>query len=91
MRFFKEPKVRFSRHLDLMTCVGLLAAFQAARRMVEGSTVWLGVPCSQWVWLSRGTTGRSRIRPKGAKRRYASVANGNKLVRRVCYLFLICI
>ena len=48
---------------------------------------WLGVPCAQWIFLSRGSTGRSRVRPRG-KKLLKNVAKTNRLVRRLCYLFL---
>lgn len=54
---------------------------------MQGGLVFIGIPCASWIWLSRGTTRRSRLRPKGAKR-YARVRATNKLVRRVLYLFL---
>lgn len=83
-------KVSYSRHLDLLTAVGLLAAFQAARRLTRGSCVWLGLPCSSYVWISRGSTRRCRLRPRGAKY-LKKVRRANKLVRRICYLFLDCL
>ena len=83
-------KVSYSRHQDLLTACGFLAALQACRRLARGSTVWLGVPRAQWIWLSRGTTKRCHLRPKGSKRRYKAVRLANRLVRRVCFLFLGC-
>ena len=49
--------------------------------------LWLGCPCSSWVWLSRHSTKRNRLRPRGRKT-LKSVKMANRLVRRVCYLFL---
>lgn len=82
-------QVRFSRHHDLLCAVGWLAAMQACRRMVAGSLVWLGVPCSSWIWLSRGSTFRCRVRPRGS-RRISKVKKANRLVRRLCFMFLGC-
>ena len=50
--------------------------------------MWLGLPCSSYIWISRGTTWRCRLRPKGSKR-FPGVRKANKLVRRVCYLLLV--
>ena len=83
-----RTKVSYSRHLDLLSAIGLLAAFQAARRLVKGGCVWLGLPCSSFVWMSRGSTFRCRIRPRGNKK-VSSVRRANRLVRRVCYLLLV--
>lgn len=73
--------------MNLGLAVGFLAAFAACRRLVKGGVVWCGTPCSQWVWLSRGSTGRCRIRPRGDKR-VRSVRSTNRLVRRLCFLWL---
>ena len=81
-------EVRYSRHMNLLTAIGLLSAFQAVRRLIIGGTLWCGIPCNSWVWVSRGSTLRSRLRPGGAKRRYKGVRKMNRLVRRVCYLLL---
>ena len=79
----------YSRHLDLLSAIGLLAAFQASRRIIRGGFVWLGLPCSSFVWLSRGSTRRCRLRPKGSKK-LRRVRMANRLTRRVCYLWLGC-
>ena len=84
-----SSKVRYSRHMDLAKGIGLICAFQACRRLIKGATLWLGCPCSQWVWISRGTTGRNRLRVSGSKR-VPSVKAANRLVRRLCYLSLVC-
>ena len=79
--------MRYSRYHDLLSAIGWLSALQALRRLIPSAIVWLGVPCSQFVWISRGSTGRSRLRPRGSKK-LKSVRRTNRLVRRVCYLFL---
>lgn len=80
-------EVRYSRHMDLASAVGFLVAFQACRRLVRNGLLYLGTPCSQWIWLSRGSTGRCRLRPGGDKK-IPSVRATNRLVRRLCFLFL---
>jgi len=82
---YRKSKVRYSRHMDIGTAVGFLATFEAVRRLVKGGLLWLGAPCSSWVWISRGSTQRCRIRPQGS-RKVASVLRMNRLVRRLCYL-----
>lgn len=77
----------YSRHWDLLSAIGLLAAFQSCRRVIRGGFVWLGLPCSSFVWVSRGSTHRCRLRPKGSKR-LRRVRMANRLTRRVCYLWL---
>ena len=82
-----ESKVSYSRHLDLHSGVGFLTAFQALRRVVATGLLWLGLPCCSYVWLSRATTRRCRLRPRGSKK-FRKVRQANRLVRRVCYLLL---
>lgn len=83
-------KVRYSRHYNLGSGIGLLIALQAIRRVIKGGAVWLAAPCSQWVWLSRGSTYRCRLRVGGDKR-LPKVKLANRLVRRLCYLSLACV
>lgn len=76
--------------MDLGLTLGLLSAFQACRRLIVGGLLWLGCPCSSWVWVSRGSTRRCRLRPKGDTK-VRSVKQANRLVRRLCYLLLACL
>ena len=80
-----ESKVSYSRHMDLHSGMGFLTAFQALRRVVMGGLIWLGLPCCSYIWLSRGTTRRCRLRPRGCKK-LRKVRMANRLVRRVCYM-----
>ena len=82
------PEVAYSRHMDLQSSTGLLGAIQAARRIVRGGLLWIGIPCASWVWMSRGSTKRSQLNPRGGKGRFKNVRATNRLVRRVCHLFL---
>ncbi|CAJ1401114.1 unnamed protein product [Effrenium voratum] len=43
-----------------------------------------GPPCSSWVYLSRSSTGRCCLRPKGSNKN-KKVRAQNRLVRRLCY------
>ena len=81
----RKSKVRFSRHMDIGTAVGFLATYEAVRRLIKGGLLWLGAPCASWIWMSRGSTKRCRIRP-GGSRKVMSVKRMNRLVRRLCYL-----
>lgn len=79
-------EVTYSRHMDLMTAMGWLSALQAVRRLRPQGLLWAGCPCSTWIWMSRGSTGRSRLRVQGHKK--TATASANKMVRRLCYLIL---
>ncbi len=78
-------KVDYSRHQNLLLTIGFVVALQTLRRVIKNGTVWLGVPCSSWIWMSRATTKRCRLRPEGTKK-YKQVKLSNRLVRRLCYL-----
>ena len=90
-------EVRYSRHYDIMTQMGLLVFLQGVRRLFEpwfergqcwntgvGGHLWVGAPCSSWVWVARSSTRRCRNRVKGSKK-VASVRKANKLLRRLLY------
>lgn len=75
----------FSKHLDVESGVGFMSALQGLRSLAVGGLCWLAVPCSSWVFMSRGTTGRSRLTVRG-RRRYQKVRSANRIARRTCYL-----
>lgn len=81
--------VTYSRHQDLLESVGFLSALQSLRRVIQGGLLWLGIPCSSWIWLARSTTRRCRIRPKGSKK-FQKVRKHNRLVRRLCFMLEYC-
>ena len=37
-------------------------------RLTRGGLLWIGIPCSSWIWLSRGSTRPCHLRPRGRKR-----------------------
>jgi hypothetical protein len=51
--------------------------------------LWLATVCSSWVWMSRGSTGRSMEFPLGIP--CLSTDNGNKMVARCALLMLLAI
>jgi hypothetical protein len=50
---------------DLSTTVGFILALRGVLRLKIGALLWGGVPCSTWVYISRGTSGRSAWQPMG--------------------------
>ncbi len=44
---------------DILQPLGMLAAIRIACSIKPGGLLWLAPPCSTWVWLTRGSTGRS--------------------------------
>ncbi len=50
---------------NLLTPEGFLLAVRSVLRLRTGGTLWGGVPCSSFVWISRGSSGRSKDMPEG--------------------------
>ena len=73
---------------DIMTAPGYSFALSLALRIHPAGFVWFGIVCSSWVWISRGTTGRSTERPHGIRSRY--VSKHNAMASRVVLLWWIC-
>jgi hypothetical protein len=69
--------------MDFMSAAGLLLAVQLIRRCKPGAILWLGPPCSSWVFMSRGSTGRRVDSPMGTSQ---GAAQANCLVARMCAL-----
>ena len=87
--FASAFEVCLSRHRDFMTAFGFYLVMQCVRRLATHSHMWVGVPCSTWVWMSRGSTRRCRLRARGSKKvRCVKVAN--TFIRRLCYGLLDC-
>lgn len=57
------------------------SALQLVRRIREHGILWASPVCSTWVWMSRGSTGRSAENPLGDITRSA-VREGNLMVSR---------
>ena len=82
-------QVCLSRHHDFMLAIGFVLVMQCVRRLGLHSHMWIGVPCSTWVWMSRGSTRRCRLRVRGSKK-VRCVRAANKFIRRLCYASLSC-
>lgn len=74
--------------MNLLTNSGMAAAIQMALSIVIAGTAWFGVPCSTFVFMSRGHTKRSRRKPKGNVKR-KDVHQANLIVERVSFLIKI--
>lgn len=74
--------------MNLLTDAGMAAAILLCLSLVVGGTAWFGVPCSTFVFMSRGHTKRSRMKPKGNVKRQ-DVRQANLIVERVSFLIKI--
>ena len=74
-----------SINMNLLTNAGMAAAIMLALSIVVGGTAWFGVPCSTFVFMSRGHTKRTRSEPRGNEKR-KDVRQANLIVERVSFL-----
>ena len=74
--------------MNLLTDAGFAAAIHLCLSLVVGGTAWFGVPCSTFVFMSRGHTKRTRTLPKGNLKRQ-DVRHANLIVERVAFLIKI--
>ena len=59
-------------------------------RSRRNACIWMGVLCSSWVSIAKGSTKRSFANPEGWES-YPSVANGNYMAARPALLVQVCL
>ena len=74
-----------SQGMDLLTNRGMARAIMLSLSLMVGATAWFGVPCSTFVFMSRGHTRRSPKQPLGNTSR-PDVRSANRIVERVMFL-----
>jgi hypothetical protein len=75
---------------DFLTARGFILATHFAARLGLGAQHLTAPVCSTWVWMSRGSTGRSGLNPLG-NLRSSKVSDANIMVSRVCLIIMICL
>lgn len=76
--------------MDITTDGGFMLALQLVLRVKKGGLLWLGVPCCSFIWLARGSTGRSREVPCGDESQHCTRV-GNLIAARACLLAAVAI
>jgi hypothetical protein len=71
--------------MNLLSDKGMARAIELSLSLMVGATAWFGVPCSTFVFMSRGHTLRSREQPLGNTSR-RDVQSANLIVGRVTFL-----
>ena len=77
-----------------LTRLGFLVACQYVLRVKANGLLWGGLPCSLHVWISRGTSGKSRDNPRGICNgvfKHDSVRIANLVAARYAMLVLVCL
>ena len=68
-----------------MSNLGFCHTVHMALKLKEGGAATLAPVCSNWVFLNRGTSGRSVHNPLGNEK-YAYIRNANEMISRVCII-----
>ena len=85
----KPPASFFPTKLSRLR-IGFLVCVQKLLRVRRGGLCFSGLPCSSHVWISRGSTGRSRDCPRGNLQSSTTQA-GNEQACRFSLLVLVCV
>jgi len=75
---------------DLRTSGGFLKACQLILRLKIGGVLWAGAPCSTWVWMARGSTGRSKGNVLG-RPGVKCVQEANMVISRLAILIMLAV
>ena len=75
---------------DINTTPGFIRALTYILALDTGGLLWAAPPCSTWVFLNKGTSGRTRTDPLG-KVQHRSVSKANEQVARVVLLILVAV
>lgn len=73
---------------DICEPLGFIRHLYAAMNIAPGGLAFIGVVCSSWVALNRGTSGRSRDNPCG-REQFPSVQKANLMLSRVVLLLTV--
>lgn len=75
-------------HCHPLSRLGWLVAVQYVLRIAKGGLFWSGLPCSMHIWMSTGTSKKTRANPQGSSV-YQCVADANKMAARFGLLVLL--
>ena len=70
---------------DILTPLGFLTCLSAVMHIKRHGFLFLAPPCSTWVWMSHGSTGRRRNNAMGDPHNNY-VKSQNRLVSRLCHI-----
>ena len=75
---------------DLQSPLGFIVALVWILRVrIDDGIIWLGTMCSSWIWLSRGSTRRTRQKPRGGSFEGISVQKCNILTAHKAVLITV--
>lgn len=91
-KYFSQPNVvpLYKAFIPAPLRMGLLIALQYVLRVRAGGLCHGGLPCSHHIWISSGTTGKSRACPLGDTS-VACTQLGNCIATRWGALNLLCV
>lgn len=73
---------------DILEPLGFIRHLYACMNIAPGGLAFIGIVCSSWIAINRGTSGRSQADPLG-RVQYPSVARANLMLSRVCLLLTV--
>jgi hypothetical protein len=73
---------------DILSAPGFFEAIRLLLQLKPGATLWAGIPCSSFVWISRSGTKRSATNPLGDETN-PKVASANIILARMVLLFML--
>jgi len=79
--------MRLSDLHNFMRPAGFIAMVATVMAMHKGAVLWLGTPCSTWVWMSRHSSGRATEILGNLSSAYIRAQNA--LISRVCYIIVL--
>lgn len=85
----KSLDLRISETHNVLSATGFLVLLAATMKIREGGLLWAAPPCSTWVFLSRGSTGRNVA--LGGNPNSPYVQGQNALVKRLILIWRLCV
>ena len=74
--------------MDLLEDNGFALAIRLVLSLSQGALLWVALPCSSWIWINRGTSGRNRLLWAG-NTTLKYIHDANKMVSRTVLLLWI--
>ena len=73
---------------NINSTTGFLKALTYVMGLAPDGFLWAAPPCSSWVWMARGSSGRSKEQPLG-RQSHEKVRQANEQISRVVLLLLV--
>ncbi|CAK9118512.1 unnamed protein product [Durusdinium trenchii] len=75
---------------DILSTPGFIRAISYILQLKQNGLLHCGPPCSSWVWVSRGSTKRSKYNVLGSTTSPSAI-EGNRITARLCLLVMLAV